>query len=722
MAHFSLALFSQDIDNFSILQSKGDVPEEFNTLSSEKVKEGIKTISKKDNLTDQKSAKRFILESNYFIDELLSNGAILYNESLCEYIGNVATVLLEDDKELRNQLRFYVLKSPTVNAFATDRGTIFITVGLLAQIENEAQLAFILSHEIVHYKNKHARTGYVEGQRIEHNSGKYRRDNWDKKLNKSKYSKELELQADIDGLQIFLKSKYSFKEINGAFDVLQYAHIPIDDVPFNTEIFNDQEFDVLKNYIKEEIEPIKPIDDEDDDDDYHTHPNINKRRSIMASEIEGKSNEGRTEFIYSTEAFKHVKTLAQFELSYLYTKQRLYGEALYNSYLLLRSYPNNKFLKTNIGYCLYAMSKYRNDGKIHKVLTDYSGIQGESQQVFYLFDKMEKKTMGTLAVKYLWDIKGEDKDNSFLSVIAEDALKELLLESGARKSDYKKIFPEKDTSQLAEEVVETKVSKYDRIKKLKDSEENEIQYAFVNLFKNPEFEKLMNQYEKEYVNKVKDGDEIEKNKREEARRKEKEGRALGIEKVVMVSPNYKRFDLRKQVTEQHEFSEGRKEDFIDLNIKCAEKTGVELSMISNTFFESTDKYNDMSLLNDWMDERFEHQNLHIYPYCKLFTDGLVQKYGTTYFGWSGMYSLRTKKTGWGWIGLSVLYYGMGIPIGIYYALTPENHTFYYTYLVDITNYDFLMSKEDYVKMKDHNDVMKSYIYDSYHQITTKTKE
>ncbi|NCQ11846.1 MAG: hypothetical protein GW809_06820, partial [Bacteroidetes bacterium] len=155
-----------------------------------------------------------------------------------------------------------------------------------------------------------------------------------------------------------------------------------------------------------------------------------------------------------------------------------------------------------------------------------------------------------------------------------------------------------------------------------------------------------------------------------------------------------------------------------VNEFCAKKAGVDLNIISNTYFESTEKYNDMSLLNEWMSERFDHHNIHIYPYCKLFTDDLAKKYNTNYFGWTGMYSLRARKDKWGFIAGAVVIYGIGIPLGIYYAVTPENHTFYYTYLVDITNYDFLMSKEDYVKMKDYDDIMKSYIYDTYNQIKT----
>ncbi|PIQ16026.1 MAG: hypothetical protein COW67_05210 [Flavobacteriales bacterium CG18_big_fil_WC_8_21_14_2_50_32_9] len=718
----SLALFlllcfqlnGQDIINFNGLQSEGEVPAEFNILSSEKVKQEKESISKNETRTDRKSTERFILESHYFIDKVLSNGAILYNEKLCQYISKVADELLKDDLELRKKLQFYVLKSQSVNAFATDRGSIFITVGLLAQLENEAQLAFILSHEIIHYTNSHARTGYVENERIERGDGKYQRENWNKELNKSKYSKELELEADVEGLKFYLKSNYSLEELHSVFYILQYAHIPIDDIPFDTTYFNDTNFTLSSEYFKKELKAIEAIDD--GDDQYLTHPNTNKRRSIVASEIEGKSNAGRVKFINSEKEFYDIQLLARFELSNLFTKDRKYAESFYNSYLLLKKYPTNKFLRTNIAYCLYALSKYRNDGKLYNVLTDYEKVQGQSQQVNYMFEKMEKKTLNTIAVKYLWELKQDFKDDEFIATIAKDALYELVMESGARKLDYKKAFPIiEEENTLPKD--SSNISKYDRIIKNSEVTEDEIKYAFVNLFQNEEFNDLINKYEKEYVGNVKNGNDYEVENISE-RKKNKIGRALGIDKVVMVSPNYKRIDLRKKISEQYVFSESRKEDFIGVNEFCAKKAGVDLNIISNTYFESTEKYNDMSLLNEWMSERFDHHNIHIYPYCKLFTDDLAKKYNTNYFGWTGMYSLRARKDKWGFIAGAVVIYGIGIPLGIYYAVTPENHTFYYTYLVDITNYDFLMSKEDYVKMKDYDDIMKSYIYDTYNQIKT----
>jgi predicted Zn-dependent protease len=52
--------------------------------------------------------------------------------------------------------RFHVLRDPrTVNAFALPGGQIFITLGLLTRLHNEAELAGVLGHEVGHVVGRH---------------------------------------------------------------------------------------------------------------------------------------------------------------------------------------------------------------------------------------------------------------------------------------------------------------------------------------------------------------------------------------------------------------------------------------------------------------------------------------------------------------------------------------------------------------------------------------
>ena len=60
---------------------------------------------------------------------------------------------------------FHLLRDPkTVNAFALPGGQVFITEGLLNRLENEAQLAGVLGHEIGHVINRHSAQQMAKGQ------------------------------------------------------------------------------------------------------------------------------------------------------------------------------------------------------------------------------------------------------------------------------------------------------------------------------------------------------------------------------------------------------------------------------------------------------------------------------------------------------------------------------------------------------------------------------
>src|SRR5687768_1206955 len=54
------------------------------------------------------------------------------------------------------QFTFRVLNSPVVNAFAVPGGYVYVTRGLLTHLDNEAQLAVVLGHEIGHVAARHS--------------------------------------------------------------------------------------------------------------------------------------------------------------------------------------------------------------------------------------------------------------------------------------------------------------------------------------------------------------------------------------------------------------------------------------------------------------------------------------------------------------------------------------------------------------------------------------
>ena len=86
---------------------------------------------------------------------LLGAAPLVANPGLQRYVNHVGRWLAAQTERPDLPWQFGVLDSPNVNAFAVPGGTIFITRGLLERMRNEAELAGVLGHEIVHVLRKH---------------------------------------------------------------------------------------------------------------------------------------------------------------------------------------------------------------------------------------------------------------------------------------------------------------------------------------------------------------------------------------------------------------------------------------------------------------------------------------------------------------------------------------------------------------------------------------
>jgi predicted Zn-dependent protease len=92
-------------------------------------------------------------------EEALLKRAKVYDDPLLEdYLGRIVDRLTADEVRAAGGPGFKVgvIRDPTLNAFAMPNGRIFIHTGLLSRVDNEAQLAAILGHELTHVTHRHA--------------------------------------------------------------------------------------------------------------------------------------------------------------------------------------------------------------------------------------------------------------------------------------------------------------------------------------------------------------------------------------------------------------------------------------------------------------------------------------------------------------------------------------------------------------------------------------
>jgi predicted Zn-dependent protease len=86
---------------------------------------------------------------------LLGAAPLIQDKAVLQYVNQLGSWIARQSGRPDINWRFGVLNSPNVNAFAAPDGYIFVTDGLLRQLNNEAELAGVLAHEIAHVVKRH---------------------------------------------------------------------------------------------------------------------------------------------------------------------------------------------------------------------------------------------------------------------------------------------------------------------------------------------------------------------------------------------------------------------------------------------------------------------------------------------------------------------------------------------------------------------------------------
>lgn len=755
-----------DFNHYQPLKCSGTIPEDFRILSQEKYKTDVKNEAKTAKNHNVSSAKNeFLLETNYLIDELLLSGKVLFGDTVTNYVNRVADNVLINQPELRGKLRFYCLKSSEVNAFSTNQGIIFVTLGLIAQLENEAQLAFVLSHEIAHYERHHTMNEYLENRKIFNQQDGYKYNTYDDQIRTaSSYSKDLELEADSLGIMRLQKTGYDCNEAISSFFVLQFSDLPFEDFEFNREMLENPVMKLPQDLFLDSVRPIN-LENDAEDDSYSSHPNIATRRKKLEETLDRMTGCGNQKFASTPDEFYTIRKVCRFETVRIMLNRREYCAAFYNAYILQKTDSTSLYLETCIGKSLYGMAKYKNHGSYSDVSEYYGKKEGNQQQVYHLFGTLDATQLNMLALRYLYNLSKQDSSYPVMAMrndLAEEAVRLNDVHLADMKKNYA-VFLEvkKDTADTSQKKTETAVepvkdnasesktyvSKYDKLRQAKKKlEEQEVvetkksdaskyyMLAFADIQDRPDVKNMFDlaessAAEKEAAEKTEkekrakmSSYQIRKEEQDKKANNRKQGLALGIDTVVYVDPFYYAEDDRhglkliQSETQQLEFSTEIRENAL--------YSGLNIDLLNPKSFSANDvdKYNDMATVNDWMGERLDHEDeIGMVP---LETDRMMevsQKYNTTHFCYTGIYTYKQKRDGRGTIILfSILCYPI-LPFGIAYALTPEHHTYYYTLMYDVHTGKPDIIRTVHLKSKAKKGYINSIMYDMMQQIKSEKK-
>ncbi len=531
----------QDFNQFQTLLSKGDIPTDFSISTKSKIERDIKENKRDLSRTKQAVFVRGIHER---IDLLLHSGNVVYGDEISSYVSKIASNLLKNDPELLAKLRFYTLKSNETNAFSTDQGIVFVTTGLIAQLASEAQLAYVLSHEIAHYTEKHVVETFDWKTTNKKNTFSVEK--------MSSYSKEHEFEADRIAVKMYHEAGYSLEELVSTFDVLMYSYLPFDEITVPFDYFNTDKLFVPQSIFNTKSFPITAV--EDYDDTKSSHPNIKKRKEAVEGELSNFNNWSSSAFLFNKTDFIAVRNIARFESIRTSIIDNDFYTALYTIFILQRDFPQSTYLKQMKALSWLSIAQFVEANRTAEMTHETDELEGESARLYATLSKLSNKARFTIALRYVYDLKKENPNNKFISECYTRLVKVLAKEKSFKLENYSKnTFKEaveaksKPISTSDVKIEETN-SKYKKIKSRKEhdisSDLDSMEYYYYgipDIVQDDEFTGKLNALitelrEKEAAKDVVLSSKERKKLAKEAAEKAHKVDDLSIDKLVLIEP------------------------------------------------------------------------------------------------------------------------------------------------------------------------------------------
>jgi predicted Zn-dependent protease len=153
------------------------------------------------------------------------------DQAVQSYVADLGKRMAAESERPNLPWEFHVVDDASVNAFALPGGFIYVTRGLMASINDEAELATVVGHEIGHVTNRHsvqqiskaqiAQLGLGVGSILSSDIAKFGQiAGAGLSILFLKYSRDAENQADQAGFRYALHENYDVRRMSKVFETL----------------------------------------------------------------------------------------------------------------------------------------------------------------------------------------------------------------------------------------------------------------------------------------------------------------------------------------------------------------------------------------------------------------------------------------------------------------------------------------------------------------------
>ncbi|MGI4865783.1 MAG: M48 family metallopeptidase [Janthinobacterium lividum] len=319
--------------------------------------------------------------------------AALLDPVLEPAVQRVFTKIKEANPQLP-AVQLVLSRSPEPNAHAMGNGTVMLNLGLLAHLENESQLAFILCHELAHVQARHMDSGLREQLTTLH-SKELKREvrrivseeyNINSKLktlalgmslSSNYHQRKYEKQADSLGYVLLRRTTFDATQAYRALELLDKM-----DAPYSTERLDlARYFGCAAAPYGYETAPAKPRSiftvgakatvELETSDTLKSHPDCAKRMRFVRELAQGQVADGPPTAAPTPE-WAHVVALSRLEVVQSWFDYDCYDHALFEALQLLPTQPQSAYLRSVVTLSLYELREHLVDHRFMEVVSNVS--------------------------------------------------------------------------------------------------------------------------------------------------------------------------------------------------------------------------------------------------------------------------------------------------------------------------------------------------------------
>lgn len=409
-------------------QEPGFIPLINSELNQQQYIAAIQNKFKKDLTGIQGKFKKELTEvytmRHNMVKEKFETGEMMTDDKSLKYINTILQEILRSNHlPEASDTRIAFSRTWWANAYSTGEGTFVFNVGLFHKMKNEAQVAFVICHELSHYYldhgnnkiHKHINTFHSEEfqKKVKQiQKSQYKQNHQASELMKGvtfafrRHSREDEAAADSMALVLMKNTGYDINESLTCLGLLDSVDQDKYNDPLNLKSrFNFNAYPFKSHWLQPpgiRFSITKENEKKEWLDSLKTHPDCSVRIQKLRSTIEAELKPGRKKFIVSEGLFNELKKQFDYEIIHYSFEVENVSLSLFYTLKMLSAFPDDPYLNAMVGKCWNEIYKKQKNHELGRIV-DLPGpeLAEEYNSLVLMIQNLRLQEVAAISYNYL---------------------------------------------------------------------------------------------------------------------------------------------------------------------------------------------------------------------------------------------------------------------------------------------------------------------------------